>query len=116
MAYYLTKILVTACLVVLVSELAKRNTLVAALTASLPLVSFLAMIWLYIDARDSEQVARLSSGIFWLVLPSLSLFLILPLLLRHPINFALSMTIATVTMIALYFVMLWILEKFGVRL
>ena len=115
-AYYLIKLLITVVLVVLISELAKRDTLLAGLLASLPIVSFLAMIWLYLDTRDSEQVARLSSSIFWLVLPSLSLFLLLPLLLRNQVNFSLSLALSTLAMIALYLAMLWVLGRADIRL
>ena len=76
------KIVVTAVLVVAISEVAKRSTLLGAVLASLPLTSLLAMIWLYADTGDAQQVADLASGIFWLVLPSLVLFVALPLLLR----------------------------------
>lgn len=116
MAFYLFKIVLTALLVALVSEIAKRDTLVAGLLASLPLVSFLAIIWLYLDTRDAEQVARLSSSVFWLVLPSLSLFLILPWLLRQGVAFALSLSLATGAMFAFYLAQIWLLGRLGVRL
>jgi len=115
MAYYLLKLFITALLVVLVSEIAKRAPLLAGLLASLPLVSFLAIIWLYLDTRDAEQVSRLSTSIFWLVLPSLSLFLILPWLLRRGVAFPLSLAGATCVMFALYLAMIWSLGRLGVR-
>ena len=78
MLYATLKVVLTSVLVVAVSEAGKRNTFLAAILASLPLVSVLAMIWLYVDTRDVEKVASLASGIFWLVLPSLVLFVTLP--------------------------------------
>src|SRR5262247_2902545 len=75
------KVLVTAIVVVAVSELAKRSSLWAGLLASLPLTSLLAFIWTYLDTGNVEQVGTLSWNIFWLVLPSLLLFLLLPWLL-----------------------------------
>ena len=54
--YYVIKILVTTALVVLISEVAKRSSLLGAVLASVPLVSVMAMIWLYIDTRDIEKV------------------------------------------------------------
>jgi hypothetical protein len=72
-AYYVIKVVVSAGLVVAISELSKRSAVAGALLASVPLVSVLAMIWLYVDTRDSAHVAAASRSVFWLVLPSLAL-------------------------------------------
>ena len=81
MIYYIVKVAISALLIVAMAEISKRSSFIAAVLASVPLVSVLAMIWLYVDTRDSDRVAALSSGIFWLVLPSLALFIALPLML-----------------------------------
>jgi len=74
------------------------------------------MIWLYLDTKDETKVASLSMSIFWLVLPSLVLFIVLPALLRMKMNFFVSLGIATVMMLACYGAMIVVLPKFGVRL
>ena len=79
--------IITAIVVVAVSEIAKRNSLWAGLLASLPLTSLLAFVWIYLDSGNADQVATLSRSIFWLVLPSLLLFLLLPWLLRLGVGF-----------------------------
>ena len=71
MGYYLAKVAITALLVVAISEIAKRSSLMGALLASLPLTSILAFIWLYLETGSGEKVAALSASILWLVLPSL---------------------------------------------
>jgi hypothetical protein len=91
LSHYLVKIVVTVLLVVVISEVSKRSTFVGALLASIPIVSVLAMIWLYNDTRDVAQVAALSRSVFWLVLPSLVLFLLLPAMLARGFNFYLSL-------------------------
>lgn len=116
MIYYIVKLLITVVLIVLVSELAKRSTLYGALLASVPLVSVLAMIWLYVDTGDSGKVASLASGIFWLVLPSLALFVALPLLLKQGVNFYLSMTLSIVLTIGCYGAMIVLLKRVGIEL
>ncbi|GAB3374393.1 DUF3147 family protein [Azotobacter armeniacus] len=78
MTAFLIKVLVTALLVVLISELGKRSSFAGALLASLPLTSLLALIWLYRDTGSALQAAVLARGIFWLVLPSLAFFLVFP--------------------------------------
>lgn len=115
MAYAL-KILVSAIIIVVVSELAKRSSLWAAILASLPLISLLAFIWLYLDTGDVQKISVLSQNIFWLVLPSLAFFVTLPLLIRMEINFWLSLLLASLITVLAYFVMLKILTIFSVRI
>ena len=110
------KIAVTAVLVVAISEVAKRSSLLGAVLASIPLTSVLAMLWLYADTGDAGKVADLATGIFWLVLPSLVLFIALPLLLRAGWAFAPSLVIACALTVAAYFLMLAILNRFGIAI
>jgi hypothetical protein len=101
---------------VAVAEISKRSSFLGGLLASLPLVSFLALIWLYLDTKDTAKVAWLSTSIFWLVLPSLAFFVALPPLLKLKMNFYASLGLATAFMLAGYGVMLVVLKKFGVNL
>ena len=115
MTYYVVKIAVTTILIVTISEVAKRSSLVGAILASVPLVSVLAMFWLYIDTRDVARVSSLSSSVFWLVLPSLALFLALPLLLKQGLNFYVSMGVAIGITVVCYFLMISALNHYGVN-
>ena len=115
MTQYIIKTLISAVIIVAVAEISKRSSLIGALLASLPIVSLLAMLWLYLDTKDAAKVASLATGIFWLVLPSLSLFITLPMLLRAKVNFYLSLGASVVVMLACYGTMLFILKKFGVK-
>lgn len=110
------KIAVTAILVVAISEVAKRSSLLGAVLASIPLTSVLAMVWLYADTGDAGKVADLATGIFWLVLPSLVLFIALPLLIRAGWGFGPSLAVSCALTVAAYFVMLAILKRFGIHL
>jgi hypothetical protein len=116
MLYATLKVLLTSVLVVAVSEAAKRSTLVGAVLASIPIVSVLAMIWLYVETRDVEKIASLATGIFWLVLPSLVLFLALPFLLRSGIDFYLSLALSVALTVTAYFAMLYTLRLVGIDL
>lgn len=112
MAEAIIKVALTAVLVVAIAEVAKRSSIFAALIASLPLTSVLAMVWLYIDTGDASRVGDLASGIFWLVLPSLVLFVALPLLIRSGMAFWPSFLISAALTIIAYFVMLKLLAFF----
>lgn len=116
MTYYILKILITTMLIVLISEIAKRSTFLGAILSSIPLVSVLAMIWLYIDTKDISKVSTLSLSIFWLVLPSLSLFVALPLLLKQGISFYISMSISIAVTILGYWLMISVLNHLEIKL
>ncbi len=116
MVQIVIKLIVSAVLIVAISELSKRTTTLGALLASLPLTSLLAMIWLYVDTRDTAKVADLAGGIFWLVLPSLALFLVLPALLRWGYSFWAAVSIACVATIVCYAAELGVLRMLGIRL
>ena len=116
MLQYAFKVLVTAIVVVAVAELGKRSSLWGALLASLPLTSLLAFIWLYRDTGNVAAIAALSTGIFWLVLASLPLFLILPALLRHGMGFWPALGLACLATVGVYFVLVWVLGRLGVRI
>ena len=116
MSYYLTKILITVALIVAISEIAKRSSLIAAVLASIPLVSVLAMLWLYWETRDTGRISAFASSVFWLVLPSLSLFLVLPWLLKKGLHFYLSLGLAVAATVACYSLTILVLGKAGIRL
>ena len=87
MMQFLLKVLVAALVIAGASELARRYSVIGALLAALPLTSILAMIWLWRDGVPAAQIADFSSSIFWLVLPSLLLFIVMPLMLRAGYGF-----------------------------
>ena len=116
LTYYIVKVAVTAILVVLISEISKRSSFIGAVLASVPLTSVLAMIWLYLDTGNAEKVSDLANSVFWLVLPSLALFIALPVLLAQGINFYLSLTISIGVTAICYWGMVIVLRYYGVGL
>jgi hypothetical protein len=116
MIYYVVKILLSALVIVAVSEIAKRSGYWGGVIASLPLVSILAITWLYIDTHDALKVAALARSAVWFVLPSLSFFIVLPAMLGAGRSFILSMAVALAVTATCYLIMASVLQKFGVRL
>jgi len=110
------KVILTSLLVVGASEAAKRNFLIGAVLASLPLTSLLAMTWLYVDTGDTAKVASLATGIFWMVLPSLLLLLVLPWLLHRGWGFAPSLLVSIAITTAGYLAMLAVLQQLGIEI
>ena len=116
MLYYAIKIIISALLILAISEIAKRHSGFAALVASLPLTSLLAFVWLHVEGTPNAQISELSGQIFWLVLPSLLLFLFLPLLLKQGWAFWPSLAVSVTATAGCYLVLLPLLRRFGVNL
>jgi len=116
MLYYATKVILSAVIIVVVSEVAKASPGLGALIKSLPLISILAMIWLYVDTHDSGRVSALSISTFWLVLPTLPMFLVLPALLKNGIGFYASLAVSIAVMVICYVIAVPILARFGITL
>ena len=116
MGQYALKIALSALILVAIAEIAKRSSFWAAALASLPLTSLLAFVWLYVDTGNTEKVAALAGGIFWLVLPSLLLFVLLPLLLRSGLGFWLSLLTASAATALAYLGMIKLLALFDIEL
>ena len=115
MLYYAIKILLTAGLIVFISEVVKRSNFFGALLVSLPMTSLIVLAWLYIETGDPQRVATLSFSVFWLILPSLVLFLVLPLLIKFGWGFWLSLALAVLATAACYGMMLAMLKHFGIQ-
>lgn len=116
MAYYITKLVVTALLIVLISEIAKRSSLLGAMLAAIPLVSILAMTWMYIDTGSSTKAVAFSQNIVWLIAPSMTLFLTFPYFIKKDMGFYLSLTLSTLLTIFAYYSVIFILNKLGIKL
>lgn len=116
MFYLILKAAISGVIIAAVSEIAKRSPALGALVASLPLVSLLAIIWLWRDTGDTLRIASHAEATFWYVLPSLPMFLAFPYMLRHGIGFWWALAASCVLTVALYFVTVLIAARFDVRL
>ena len=114
--YTIFKILLTALIIVGISEIAKRSTLIAGIVASIPLTSLLALTWLYFDTQSSSTVMDLSRNILLMIPPSLTFFIALYSLLGWNTAFTLSLLISIVLTAVVYWIYFYILNFFGVNL
>jgi hypothetical protein len=113
--YLVIKAAISGVIVALVSEIARRHPGWGGLVASLPLTSLLAMVWLWRDSSDSLKVAELASSTFWFILPSLPLFVVLPMLLRSGLAFWAAMAIVVAGTLALYALTFWAGPRLGLK-
>lgn len=111
----LLKLIITALIVTSVSELGKRFSWAAAILASLPVTSILALVWLYRDTHDEKKVSELSYGILWAVLPSLLFFWVLPTLMKMGLRFPLALAFASAVMAITYTGYAILLRRLGIH-
>ncbi len=115
MQYILLKYLITAGVVVLVSELAKRSDKLGGLIAALPLVTVLTLIWLYVEHQPASKIANHAYYTFWYVLPTLPMFLLFPYLLPK-IGFVYTLISCVVFTMLVFWGFALIMRRFGVDL
>jgi hypothetical protein len=116
LSYFALKAILSGFLIAAISEIARRSPGVAALVASLPLVSIIGMIWLWRDTHDADRLALHAEATFWYVLPSLPMFLLVPWLLRSGNGFWLSLLLGCVVTVLLYLVLLWLAPRLNLPL
>lgn len=115
MAWLITKYLITAAVVVLISEAAKRSDRLGGFIAALPLVTFLALIWLYVEKQPQEKIANHAWYTFWYVLPTLPMFLAFPMLLPR-LGFWATMAASVAITIVCFGVFALVVKHFGIQL
>ena len=115
MTYLLVKALISGLIVAAASEVARRWPGLGGLIVSLPLVSLLAMIWLWRDTGDPQRVAELSVSTFWFFLPSMPMFLALPALLRSGLGFWPALALAVGMTVGLYALTFALAPRVGLR-
>ena len=115
MTWIIAKYLMTAAIVVAASEAAKRSDLWGALIVSLPLVSVLTLIWLYVEKQPTEKLASHAFYTFWYVIPTLPMFLVFPWALSK-FGFWWAFGGSIVLTVGLFFVYAVALRQFGIEL
>ncbi len=115
-AAFVTRALLSGVIIALIALIGRKAPALAAIVASLPLISILGMIWLWRDTGDAKLLADHAEATFWYVLPSLPMFLLIPWMLRGGQSFWLSLSAGIVLTVVLYLCTIAIAARFGVRL
>ena len=115
MAWLVTKYLITAAVVVLVSEVAKRSDRLGGLLAALPLVTVLALIWLYVERQPQSKIANHAWYTFWYVVPTLPMFLAFPMLLPR-LGFWPTLLACVVITVVCFWLFALLVRRFGIEL
>ncbi|GJI93782.1 hypothetical protein RugamoR57_05000 [Duganella caerulea] len=115
MAWLIIKYLLTSAVVVAVSEFAKRSDRIGGLVAALPLVTLLALIWLYVEKQPEQKIANHAWYTFWYVVPTLPMFLAFPALLPR-IGFWPTLLACVVITIVCFGLFALLVRRFGIDL
>lgn len=113
------KYLITAGLVVLISEVARRSDKLGALIAALPMVTVLAMSWMFFELKGTQQTEKIANHAyytFWYVIPTMPMFLLMPWMLRKGIHYGWSLLAGCVLTALLFVFTAWIMKRFGIEL
>ena len=113
--WIITKYLITAGVVVLVSEFAKRSDKLGAFVAALPMVTVLTLLWLYYENQDQLKIANHAWYTFWYVIPTLPMFLLFPLVISR-YGFWWALGASTVITVLCFGLMVAVMRQFGVDL
>ena len=116
MLYFLTKTILTAIIIIIVSEIAKKSSLLAAIIISIPLTSLLAFIWAYWESKDTEKIIDLSYNTMIMIIPSITFFIVLPIMLKFKFNFSISIIISILSTSIAYYIFIYFLKKYGITI
>ena len=115
MAWIITKYLLTAGMVVFISEVAKRSDRLGGFIAALPLMTLLTLVWLYVENQPDEKIANHAYYTFWYVIPTLPMFLLFPYLLPR-LGFWVTMGACVVATAICFGLFALVIKSFGINL
>lgn len=115
MQWIIFKYAITAGMIVLISEIAKRSDKLGGLIAALPLVTVLTLIWLFVENQSAEKIANHAWYTFWYVIPTLPMFLAFPWLLKR-FSFWSTMSISVFITLLSFYLLAKITKSFGINL
>ena len=105
---FIAKVLISAVIIGVATEVAKRHPFWGAVIIALPLTSILAMSWLYAETRDNLLLTQFAKDIFLIVPVSLVFFLPFLLEKKTSLGFVANMALG----LALLAASVWFLRRF----
>lgn len=113
------KYLITAAVVVVVSEVARRSDKLGALIAALPLITVFAMTWMFFELKGEQQTEKIANHAyytFWYVIPTMPMFLLMPWMLRKGIHYGWTLLAGCALTAVLFVITAWVVKRFGIEL
>ena len=98
------------------ARLVKPILYAAALLGALPIVTIISMIWMHAEGKDVDSIAKYSTTTFWLVLPTLPMFLVFPVLVKAGFGFWIALLLSIAVMLVLYGLQVLLLRVAGIAI
>ena len=92
MAFAVFKVLVTAILVVIISEIAKRDDRLGGMIAAMPVMTLLVVSWLYLEGATLDKISNHMIYTLVYLMPTIPMFVVFPLLV-HRLGFMLTVLV-----------------------
>ena len=106
MLFLIIKIIVTAILIVLISEIAKVNDKLGGLISAMPIITLLVILWMYYDGNSDEKISSHMSYTLLYIVPTIPMFLIFPFVISKfgfYIAFLISILVTVISITILNF-------------
>ena len=106
MLFLIIKIIVTAILIVLISEIAKVNDKLGGLISAMPIITLLVILWMYYDGNSDEKISSHMSYTLLYIVPTIPMFLIFPFVISKfgfYIAFLISILVTVISVTILNF-------------
>lgn len=107
--FFIVKTLLSGLAIAAISEVAKFSPKSAALLTAMPMMTFLSLIWIYVEKRDLVYLAVYTKDVIIWVIPSFAFFIAAYFLFKNKVPFVIAMGLAT----AALGVGVWVFEKAG---
>lgn len=114
--FFILKAALSGLIIAAVSTIARRYPGLGALVASLPLISIIGMLWLWQETKDPARMEAHVGATFWYVIPSLPMFLLIPWMMRHGVQFYVALIVGCLVTFILYSLTMWFATRLGVSL
>ena len=113
-AFDVGKIALTALIIFSIAQVSERSTLMAAILASIPIVTVLSMMMMHHEGQSAVEISGFAKDIVWLLIPSLLLFIVMPWLIEsRSWDFYPALAAGMACTITGYFLMVQMMDRFG---
>ena len=108
------KIILTALIIFSVAQISERSTVIAAVLASIPIVSVLSMMMMFHEGQTAMEISSFAKAIVWLLIPSLLMFIVMPWLIEsRNWEFYPALAAGLACTVTGYFFMIQVMDRFG---
>lgn len=115
MLWIVSKYAITAAMVVLISEVAKRSDKLGGLIAALPIVTVLVLIWMKLEGQSVQKISNHAWYTFWYVVPTLPMFLFFPVFYQR-LGFWSTLLVCCLLTVFIFYIWSTVLRRYGIEL